>query len=316
MKTIVNINTAVIEELTTLPGIGPALAERILAKRPFNQVEDLRNVSGIGSALLEQLLPLVTVGEETASEEKKQVIYLDSQTETIERLDETAVEAAVSEQISPEETMPSWNEPVQEAEQAATKTAQVLDEEQWVEPQKPAEEVIDKEKAIITVKTQETAQKETTKQPRPLTMGKAFLIAAACSLATFVLAVLLTLGILGSINNGLHYASADQARAIYQQMETLNAELSKMSDDIEGLRSRLSNLESLSGRVGELELGAETLSADLSAMTAEVQGVKDQISELTDQMAEFMDSAEQFQLFINGLGDLLDTLTEAPQEVP
>lgn len=55
----VNINTADAVALDSLPGIGPALADRIVAYRnehgPFTCVEDLRNVPGIGEAKLRDL---------------------------------------------------------------------------------------------------------------------------------------------------------------------------------------------------------------------------------------------------------------------
>ena len=50
---LVNINTASKDELMTLPGIGEATAESIIAYRSvnlFNSKEDLKNVSGIGDA--------------------------------------------------------------------------------------------------------------------------------------------------------------------------------------------------------------------------------------------------------------------------
>ncbi len=54
---VVNVNTATSLELQTLPGVGPALAERIIVYRQefgaFSDIEDLDNVSGIGPALLE-----------------------------------------------------------------------------------------------------------------------------------------------------------------------------------------------------------------------------------------------------------------------
>ncbi|MBB5791991.1 ComEA family DNA-binding protein [Jiangella mangrovi] len=61
----VNLNTATGTELETLPGIGPALAGRILEWRTqngrFTTVGELREVSGIGEQRFAQLEPLVTV---------------------------------------------------------------------------------------------------------------------------------------------------------------------------------------------------------------------------------------------------------------
>ena len=64
--TTVNINTATAEQLQTLPGIGPVLAQRILDYRDtygsFRTVGDLMNVSGIGEKRLEAILDLITTG--------------------------------------------------------------------------------------------------------------------------------------------------------------------------------------------------------------------------------------------------------------
>jgi competence protein ComEA len=60
-----DLNAAAAAELEALPGVGPALAARILAHRgahgPFRSVGDLANVPGIGEKLAARLRPLVTV---------------------------------------------------------------------------------------------------------------------------------------------------------------------------------------------------------------------------------------------------------------
>ncbi len=61
----INLNTATLEELESLPGVGPVLAQRIIEYRdqhgPFQSVDDLLNVDGIGPALLNKIRDLVEV---------------------------------------------------------------------------------------------------------------------------------------------------------------------------------------------------------------------------------------------------------------
>ncbi len=61
----VDLNQATASDLEALPGIGPRLAQRVIAHRtargPFKRVEDLRQVKGIGRKKFDQIRPHVLV---------------------------------------------------------------------------------------------------------------------------------------------------------------------------------------------------------------------------------------------------------------
>ena len=70
---VVNVNTASVEELVRVPGIGPARADAIVRLRErvrqFRHVEDLVRVRGIGRATLRSMRPFLTLeGATTLSE--------------------------------------------------------------------------------------------------------------------------------------------------------------------------------------------------------------------------------------------------------
>ena len=63
---LINLNTATVDELDELPGIGEVLASRIVEYRdlfgPFSSVDQLIEVEGISQTTIDELRPLVTTG--------------------------------------------------------------------------------------------------------------------------------------------------------------------------------------------------------------------------------------------------------------
>ena len=68
-KPLINLNTATLDQLETLPGIGQKTAERIIEFRTksggFKRIEELMNVKGIGEKSFLKLKPLVVVPPKT-----------------------------------------------------------------------------------------------------------------------------------------------------------------------------------------------------------------------------------------------------------
>jgi len=73
---LINVNTATADELDTLPGIGPALSQRIIAARPIETIDSLVEIPGISSNTLSGFNHLV-VTEDPPPPPKTAVFYME-----------------------------------------------------------------------------------------------------------------------------------------------------------------------------------------------------------------------------------------------
>ncbi len=290
---VVEVNRATIEELASVPGIGPALAERIVAARPFNSVDELTRVSGIGPTSLERLKPYLTVETSPAAGQVEEAALSPAEPEPAltaadepEEIEPIPAESHVPEPPKAEvETSPAESETVQAGQSAVSEPVSPVETAPAPTPSSAAQPVKSGEK---------WARRE-----------DLIWTGVGVAILTLILSLIFTLGTLALINQTLTYAPAAEVQALSARLDALNNRIRLLEGDVDNLRSRVQTIEALGGRVTSLERGQQSLSEELKTAQTELDELQQQSAAFQTQIEELQKRSNVFQNFLDGLRRLL-----------
>lgn len=260
----INLNKADIDQLCTLPGIGPRVAARIIQQReamPFSTPEELTSVPGISPAVYARLAHRVTVEDEQAPAERA--------AETIEQVPAQGA----AETVEQPTTTP-----------AAAETARP-------------------DKALIPWERETTARPPAPRRDWPGLIGMAA-VGALCGALLALLAMAgLNRGSL-LLNQRQDVITlqgrADELASRATALESDSASLRARLDALEGLTARMANVEDGLAELATRFEGAETDIADLDARTNALAADVETVRVAAEHFNSFLDGLRDLLLELQG----------------
>jgi len=289
---VVDLNRATAEELDALPGIGPGLAQRIVAFREerggFRAPEELATVPGIGLAAYARLADRLTV-----------VPLPVALPANIGWAGEPAgIPLQVEEAVPQGRALPAQGHPP--APENVLAGAQV-------EP--PAESP--KPPSVAAVALPSTPAPA----PEPARRGGLFWLWS--SLLGGLLGMLFTLLVFSGINGSLDLSNSHAVLGLRNQVNGLTAEMDTLRGEISGLRQRLDTLEGLTARVDKAESAVETLHQETVELDQRAGALESELAKVSEGLGAMQAQTQRVTTFFGGLQALLqDVFGPVPEPTP
>jgi competence ComEA-like helix-hairpin-helix protein len=331
----VDINTASLDQLVVVKGIGPVLAQKIINLRPFSDLDDLRRVQGIGENSLKSIKDNLTVQSEVLPADFQSFVESirgESKYETTD-IDEDEEEKFEPENIEIEEESvvvmseqdaEDLDHEILDGEVKIIEGETNIDEHGYIKKEeqikaKPAKINFDEKPVDAKIEekiVEKTEEKEYRSQPSENLITRSQLIWSLIGTAIFsiIFTILITLGILSATNGGLRYATVAEAYRLENQITLLNDLTTTIKNDIQGIRTRLDALETVAGRVSVLENRADTMEDDIGIIQTTIKEISETLTTVQQEIIALQEAARKSQEFRSGLLQLLLEIEEQSGE--
>lgn len=337
----INLNSATADELTQLPGIGPALSERIITHRstagPFDEPSQITAVPGVSESSYRTIADQVTVGppeerthfagaalEEDLGAEPAVARAAGTEEEPQPEGETTSADNAISDQgqdiqeLSAVEERPEDGEtPEDEVRKSPAEAGEAPAEEEAAGEEERPQQTFPAEWGLPPAPEPEQAERT---QPTSIWSRLSWLWTAM--LGGF-LGMVFALVVFAGVNGSLDVARSRGVLVLEGQIAGLRADIDALQGEVDGVRRRLETLEGLTARMDRVEAEVRNLheeTAELSEQTKtlkeSVVAVREELQVVSDEVTILQEQADRTESFFRGLRAMLDDIFGEVSEQP